>query len=219
MPNLKDHILPRIKKLLSETSSSSNTQSGQVGLSLVEESSTTLEDRNSVLFKNDCMYSHHLGRFNYTTYDARRAQDVINPDTSHCDIILLANTNNTDSGTLDHPFLYARVLGVYHVNVIYTGDGMLDYNARRIEFLWVRWFRYVGNKSYAWNDLRLDSVDFPPMAAEGAFGFIDPTDVLRSCHTIPAFAHGKARLDGVGLSRCARDANDWSRYYVNRCVR
>lgn len=165
------------------------------------------------------MYSHHLARFNYTTYDARRAQDVINPDTSHCDIMLLTNSCNSDSDTSqDHPFLYARVLGIYHVNVVYTGEGRLDYNARRVDFLWVRWFRYVGNRSRAWNDLRLDSVDFPPMATEGAYGFVDPSDVLRGCHVIPAFASGKAHLDGVGLSRRARDANDWSRYHVNRCV-
>jgi hypothetical protein len=202
--------------LLKEAPASSDTQPGQTGLSSAEENSSTLQDRDSVLFKNDRMYSHHLGRFNYTTYDARRAQDVINPDTSHCDVMLLANSSNSDS--LDHPFLYARVLGIYHVNIVYTGEGRLDYNARRVDFLWVRWFRYIGNRSCAWNDLRLDSVDFPPMATEAAFGFIDPRNVLRGCHIIPRFASGKARLDGVGLSRCAHDADDWSQYYVNRYV-
>jgi hypothetical protein len=220
VPNLKDHILPRIKNMLAkEAASSSDSQPTQAGLSSVKESMTTWKDRDSVLFKNDRMYSHRLGRFNYTTYDVRRAQDVINPNTTHCDIMLLANTSNSDSDTcLGHPFLYARVLGIYHVNVIYTGQGMLDYNARRVDFLWVRWFQYVGSRSLAWSDLRLDSVDFPPMETEGAFGFVDPSDVLRGCHVIPAFSSQKARLDGVGLSRCAQDADDWSRYYVNRCV-
>jgi hypothetical protein len=44
-----------------------------------------------VLFKSDCMYNHRIVRFNYTTYDVRRSQDVINPRTSHCDIMLLAD--------------------------------------------------------------------------------------------------------------------------------
>ena len=42
-----------------------------------------------------------------------------------------------------HHFLYARVLGAYHVNVIYTGPGMRDFEAHHFEFLWVRWFEVV----------------------------------------------------------------------------
>lgn len=221
MPNLKDHILPRIKNMLAkEVASSFDSQPAQAGLSSAKESNTIQQNHDSVIFKNDRMYSHHLSRFNYTTYDVRRAQDVVNPNTTHCDIMLLANTSISDSDSTcsDHPFLYARVLGIYHVNVIYTGEGMVDYNTRRVDFLWVWWSRYAGSRSLVWSDLRLDSVDFPPMETEGAFGFVDPSDVLRSCHIIPAFASRKVHLDGAGLSRCARDAHDWSRYYVNRCV-
>jgi hypothetical protein len=163
------------------------------------------------------MYRHHLARFNYTTYDVRRAQDVINPRTSHRDIMLLASTDNA-STDLGHPFLYARVLGIYHVNVIYTGEGMLDYNARKVDFLWVRWFEYDGSRSIRWDDFKLDLVRFPPMATEGAFGFVDPRDVLRGCHVIPAFARGKTHLDGVSLSHVVQDAKDWSRYYIGRCL-
>jgi hypothetical protein len=119
---------------------------------------------------------------------------------------------------LDHPFLYARVLGIFHANVIYRGGRVSDYTARRVEFLWVRWFVYDENRSVRWDECRLDSVHLPPMATEGAFGFVDPHDVLRSCHIIPAFAGGRVHSDGVGLSRIARDAEDWSHYCVNRCV-
>ena len=34
-----------------------------------------------------------------------------------------------------------------------------------------------------------------------AFGFVDPADVLRSCHLIPAFADGRQHLDGATVSR------------------
>jgi hypothetical protein len=37
------------------------------------------------------------------------------------------------------------------------------------------------------------------MANENAFGFIDPADVVRSGHIIPAFAIGKRYADGDGL--------------------
>jgi hypothetical protein len=54
------------------------------------------------------------------------------------------------------------------------------------------------------------------MAHEDAFGFLDPADVLRGCHIIPAFAAKKRYADGKGLSRCAGDSGDWNSYYVNR---
>lgn len=176
------------------------------------------KEHNAVLFKDDRMYRHHLARFNYTTYDVRRAQDVVNPGTSHRDIMLLASPSDI-GGDSEHPFLYARVLGIYHVNVVYIGEGMLDYRARKVDFLWVRWFEYVGGKSLGWDDQKLDSIRFPPMVEEGAFGFVDPGDVLRGCHIIPGFAGGKLHLDRIGLSRCAGDAEDWNCYYVGRCVK
>lgn len=163
------------------------------------------------------MYHHHLARFNYTTYDVRRAQDVINPGTSHRDIILLANPDDSNTRS-DHPFLYARVLGIFHINAVYIGGRAPDYNAQRFDVLWVRWFEYDGNRIGSWDNCKLDSVHFPPMATEGAFGFVDPSDVLRSCHIVPAFAKGRVHSDGIGLSCLAHDARDWSHYCVNRCV-
>ena len=74
-------------------------------------------NRDSVLLKDDCIYRHQLMRFNYTTYDVRRGQDVINPSTPHCNILLLANKDKGTHPESDHPFLYARVLRIYHANV------------------------------------------------------------------------------------------------------
>lgn len=221
MPKLKDHILPRIKDVLQKEAARDHDlhpSEIRVGTSPVRRETQAQEhDSDAVLFKNDRMYSHRLAKFNYTTYDVRRAEDVINPGTSHRDIMLLADTSDT-AGCFEHPFLYARVLGIYHVNVIYTGEGMLDYNARRVDFLWVRWFEYNASKSMRWDDLKLDTLHFPPMASEGAFGFVDPGDVLRGSHIIPAFAADKLHVDRVGLSRYAVDAEDWVRYVVGRYV-
>src|SRR5882762_9085247 len=153
MPKLKDHILPCIKEVLCQEASASGKDgnSTQVGLSTIQGLHAGHE---SLLFKGDHMYRHHLARFNYTTYDIRRAQDVINPGTAHHNIMLLTN-NTEDNGDTTHPFLYACVLGIYHVNVIYTGGGSVDYIARKVEFLWVRWFEYDSNRSIEWADLTL----------------------------------------------------------------
>lgn len=187
--------------------------------------------QTSVIIKNNRVYEHKLARFYYTTYDVRRAEDVINPRTSHSNIMLLsdiaANNNHSDSSDNMHPFLYGRVIGIYHVNVVYTGPGMKGYEAMHFDFLHVRWFqlnviqasgRQARHHTKGWASLRLDSLSFPPMADEGSFSFVDPTLVLRGCHLIPAFSSGKRYTDGKGLSKVAGDKNDWKHYYVNRSV-
>lgn len=112
-----------------------------------------------------------------------------------------------------HPFLYARVIGVYHANVVYTGPGNTDYNPVRYGFLWVRWYKDANEHH---SPLRLHQLMFPPMAQEGSFGFVDPADVLRCCHIIPAFSRGNYEDLGGGVSKYARDSEDWRAYYVGQ---
>jgi hypothetical protein len=152
-------------------------------------------------------------RINYTTYDVRRGQDTLNPATPHRDVMVLAD--DSDGHVTDH-FLFARVLGIYHANVIYTGPGTTGFSPRRMEFLWVRWYQHSTDGS--WSTFTLDRIHFPPMACENSFGFLDPSDVVRGCHITPAFWTGMRYRDRQGLSRCARDSQDWHNYYVNRCA-
>ena len=177
-------------------------------------STGSADDHRHVLFQSGRMYKHQLLRINYTTYDVRRSQDLINPDTRRRDIMLLSSDDEDES----HPFRYARVLGVYHVNVVYTGPGMLDYLARRLDFLWVRWFQYSSTQSVQWADYRLDNVHFPPIASDDAFGFVDPREVLRACHIIASFASGKVHCDAISISKLANDSQDWRSYRINRYV-
>lgn len=166
-------------------------------------------------FKGERMYSHNIMRINYTTYDVRRAQDSINPRTNHRDIMLLSH-RNVDSS--HHEYEYARVIGIYHVNVIYTGPGMLDYRARRVSFLWVRWYENLDDipAQQGWKNAQLDRLRFPPLSDDDAFSFVDPALVLRGCHIIPSFLAGPRHAAAVGISLCARNSQDWREYAVNR---
>ena len=181
-----------------------------------ESDDSALESRLSqlkhVIFKGDRIYRHRLLHVNYTTYDLQREFDSINPCTDNQDIMLLSNPDSGDH----HPFSYARVLGIFHANIIYTGPGSKDFLSRRVEFLWVWWFEVLQDCSSMWEHDVLDTVRFLPMADQDAFGFVDPADVLRGCHIIPSFTDGRLHPDGVAMSHCSRNSDDWKRYYVNQ---
>lgn len=207
---LKEHLLSRMQQIL------------QIQPSMPA-SDLTKAQNPSIFLKSDRMYNHKIVRFNYTTYDVRRAQDVVNPGTSHHNIMLLSGRRTVGSDLLGsstsassepkpHPYLYARVLGIYHANVIYTGPGMVDYTPRRMDFLWVRWYEHREGET----PNRLDRLHFPPINSEGSFGFIDPVDVMRSCHIIPRFSKGRRHPGGIGFSRLAQDSQEWVEYNVGR---
>ncbi|KAF8835367.1 hypothetical protein BDN67DRAFT_1040256 [Paxillus ammoniavirescens] len=138
--------------------------------------------------------------------------DIINPITDNCNVMMLSSGSNAG-----HRFCYAHVLGIYHANVIYLRPSAVDYQPRRLEFLWVRWFELLDRPS-GWDHIALDLLWFVLIADEGSFGFIDPGNVLRACHLIPAFAHGKQPSDGIPISQKGQDCEDWKFYYVNRFV-
>ncbi|KAF8834570.1 hypothetical protein BDN67DRAFT_868960, partial [Paxillus ammoniavirescens] len=113
-----------------------------------------------------------------------------------------------------HPFCYAHVLAIYHANVIYTGPESRDYWAQCFEFLWVRWFELLDHLA-GWDNFAFDKARFVLMKCSDAFSFVDPADVLRSCHVIPAFADGRLHPNGVAMSQNTRDSEDWKYYYIN----
>ena len=148
---------------------------------------------------------------NYTTYNVWWSQDVIHTSTSHCNIMVLADSSNTGFAS-NHPFRYARVLSIYHANVVYVGPRMTDYQPHRMEFLWVQWYQSMATFHSEWSTQKHDHVWFASMTDKDAFGFVDPADVLRGCHIVPAFMSSRLHADGKGLSHCAWDSADWIAY-------
>lgn len=165
------------------------------------------------------IYSHKVMRVNYTTYDLRREQDTISIRTKP-DIILLSREDSPDSdGAAPHPYWYARVIGIFHADVIHTGLQSKSLLPQRMDFLWVRWLGrdYSRLHQCGWKARRLMRVGFQDGSSPGAFGFLDPALVIRSVHLEPAFALG--RTDEYLLPSIARQPSDedkdWAFYYVN----
>lgn len=174
-------------------------------------------DPDTVVLENDRMYSHKLMHVNYTTYDVRRSQDVINFSNTHHNIMLLAGPDPNAKPTNEVEFFrYARVLDTFHANIIYTGPGSRGRQSQRMEFLWVRWYEVLEAETTGWSNNQLDRLRFPPVAQKDAFGFVNPSDVIRGCHILPRFSLGQRQGYGGGLSFSGKDSEDWVEYYMNR---
>ena len=70
---------------------------------------------------------------------------------------------------------------------------------------------------------KLPKLSFLPEADEFAFGFLDPSLVLRGCHLIPAFADGKipeslTTMPNVAEAPSSGVLYSWSHYYVGMWV-
>lgn len=140
------------------------------------------EERDSITFVGDRMYKHNVLRINYTTYDLRRAQDSINVRT-HPYIMTLGHEDEEEH-TKWHPFWYAKVLGIFHVNVRRSGH----METERMEFLWVHWFGRDPDHEGGFETRRLHRIGLTDCEDPTSFGFLNPNDVLRSIHLIPAFS-------------------------------
>jgi hypothetical protein len=159
-------------------------------------------DRQTMVFLGDRMYSHNVLRINFTTYDMRRAQDSINIRT-HPFIMVLAHENDVDADP--HPYWYAKVLGIYHVYVRVSDHT----EPQRIEFLWVHWFGRDPDHQGGFDARRSFRIGLMDREDRTSYGFIDPNDVLRGVHLIPAFASGT-------ISGAIPEADDeeWEFFYI-----
>jgi len=163
--------------------------------------------------QHSTIYAHATARINYTTYDVKRDFDVINCNTGRRDVMLKA----CDDIPTQHPFWYARVLGIYHANVYFGGP--LKSQSERVEFFFVRWFGHDPDWNGGPAARRLDRIGWvPEHDASGAFGFLDPARVVRACHLIPAFSVGKTKRLLAPSQTWDSRSGDWVNYYVSRFV-
>ncbi|KZT55342.1 hypothetical protein CALCODRAFT_437337 [Calocera cornea HHB12733] len=167
------------------------------------------------------IYWHAALRLNYTTYNLARGQDYINPNTDHCNIMMLSSAEDDQ-----HPYWYARVLRIFHVVVSHPKH---DHGTpQRMDALFVRWLGSDPDASYdaGWEASRMDRVGFVHEDDEEAFGFVDPSWAIREVHLCPAFVEGRTAdlLTSASLARDSGSAifrhshEDWRLYYVMRCV-
>ena len=151
------------------------------------------------------MYRHEVLRVNYTTYDMRRAQDSVNVRTSPY-IMALAHEDDDEEADW-HPYWYAKVLSVFHVKVRMVGHP----DTQKIDVLWVQWFGRDPDHKGGFSTRRLHCIGLMDPEDPASYRFLDPSDVLRAVHLIPAFSTGRTPSEGADSDR---DTTKWEFYYV-----
>ncbi|THH19983.1 hypothetical protein EUX98_g8669 [Antrodiella citrinella] len=165
-------------------------------------------EQQQIILRYNQVFRHKIVRVNYTTYDVRRGQDSLNPS-SHADIMIPAFDLDPETGVSasGHPFAYARILGVFHAHVMRRVPGQRE-KQEVMEFLLVRWFRLDTRYKAGFNAKRLYRLEFVPELDDDAFGFLNPDDIIRASHIIPAFAYGRVQDPTLYY-------DIWRYYYVN----
>ena len=143
----------------------------------------------------------------YTTYDLLRQGDKINMR-SRPYVMALSHGDPT------HPYVYAQVLGIYRVTVLHPSLAELT----NMDILWVHWFELDRKHRAGWKAKRLYRIQFVPSHEEGAFGFLDPADVIPGVHLIPGFNNGYIvdSLEDLISKWVYASPDNWKNYYVNQ---
>ena len=144
---------------------------------------------------------------NYTTYDLRRGSDKVNMKGRRYVMAL-------SCGDPSHPYMYARVLAIYRIKVLHPTMT----TPTNMDVLWVRWLQIDQTHQAGWKAKRLYRVQFVPSLEDGAFGFLDPNDIIRGVHLIPCF--DKGLIVGLLLAFVSKwdyaPKVNWKHYYINQ---
>jgi hypothetical protein len=176
----------------------------------------TEEERNTVCIAGKQIYHCKMICINYNTYDVRCDRDTINP-WMYPDIMV----KSPESGLHAQPFWYARVIGIFHTSVSSCHPEVAEKSTHQMDFLWVRWFGVEpGRYRHRFRFARLPKIGFVESTDKYAFTFLDPTQVIRGSHLIPAFSEGQTSALLQATKSVARvlnpeEENDWVNFYVN----
>ena len=94
----------------------------------------------------------------------------------------------------NHPFRYARILGIFHADVVHIVPGS-QAAFKTMEFLWVRWFKHDHRLKCGIKRCHLHRIQFVQQGEPHAYGFLNPDDVIHGVHLIPTFTHGQTNDD------------------------
>lgn len=170
------------------------------------------EQRGHIDIESNMLYRHKTLQLKYTTYDMQEDKDTMNR--SRYSGIMVASDDE------EHPYLYGRVIDIFHVNVRNRGPCSLltDGSTATLPIVWVRWFRHdrTGGPS-GFHSLRYPSISYCNSDEPDAFGLIHPDEIIRAVHLIPRFelGHTDDYLSVPSKGRPKAEKHDWKHFNVN----
>ena len=153
---------------------------------------------------------------NYTTYDIRHEQDVMRPGPA-CFVMTLSREDELNA----HLYWYCQVIRAFHIDVLHVGPNARCRSVQTMEVLWVCWLGLVPRYKWGFSQAWLPKVGFVPESNDNAFGFLDPSLMIRGCHLIPLFSDGRTDVllrKGTSVVRNSTEEDDWCSFYVNMYV-
>jgi hypothetical protein len=93
----------------------------------------------------------------------------------------------------------------------------MNLKMHEIEVLYVRWLAPLIDHQSGIHCARLPQVAFVEETDRDAFGFLNPSQVIRSAHLIPAFVSGRGTSSlrrGKSFARQDDELDDWEAYYM-----
>ena len=116
-----------------------------------------------------------------------RDQDMVNPHT-HANVMVLSHEGDMNSEeTTWHPYWYAKVLSIFHIDVQHHGGICSDPKSQQMDLLWVHWYGHDTSIHSGWLAKRLPCLGFIDGIDIDTYGFLDPQKVIQGVHLIPAF--------------------------------
>jgi hypothetical protein len=79
-----------------------------------------------------------------------------------------------EEGMKWHPYWYAKVLKIFHVNVRHLGC----METKCMEFLWVHWFRHDPDYEGGFETCQLYHIGLIDIEDPTSYEFLNPSDVL-----------------------------------------
>jgi hypothetical protein len=142
----------------------------------------TDEDRDHIIIRRNTLYRHKKLNIKYHTYDMQEDEDIIYTK-NHPGIMV----HSPDAG---HPYLYGRVLDLFHIEVKNNGPNALlpDSDAGRLDMVWVHWYDLdQPHEPSGFRSLRYPSISLCKNTDPYAHGLVHPDEIVRRVHLIPNF--------------------------------
>ena len=172
----------------------------------------TETDRDHINIMSNTLYQHKTLHLSYTGYDMQEDTELLR-QRRYPGIMVLSDDE-------EHPYLYGRVLGLFHIRVKNSGPCTLLHNGSEavLPILWIRWFKLdTTQEQPGFHSLRYPSVSYCKSDEPDAFGLIHPDEIIRPIHLIPRFkfGHTSEYLDGYSMGRPEGEDSDWKHFSIN----